>query len=171
MTVTPKLSCVAVLVNPGSSTHASHLKTVQADAQVVGVQVVSAEAGTPDEIDRAFAGLPPKRVRAVIIASDSFFVNQWRQIASLALKYRFPSITQRGLYADAGGLMAYGGNNAENWRRTAAIVDKILKGAKPADIPVEQPMKFELVLNLKTAKALGVTIPPSLLMQAVRVIE
>ena len=171
MTVTPKLSCVALLVNPGSSTHASHLKTVQADAQVVGVQVVSAEASTPDEIDRAFAGLPPKRVGAVIIAADAFFIDQWRHIASLALKHRLPSITQRGPYADAGGLMAYGGNNAENYRRTAVIVDKILRGTKPADIPVEQPTKFELVLNLKTAKALGVTVPPSLLMQAVRVIE
>jgi putative ABC transport system substrate-binding protein len=109
MAVTPKLTCVALLGNPGSSTHASHVATVQADAQGVGVDFVSAEVRTPEEIDHAFAGMPPKRVGAVIIASDALFVSHWQRIASLALKYRLPSITQRGPYADAGGLMAYGG--------------------------------------------------------------
>jgi putative ABC transport system substrate-binding protein len=169
--VKPKLARVALLGNPGSSTYLTQLKNIQADAQTVGVQVLSVEARTPEEIDRGFAGMPPKQVEAVMIAADSFLSQQRQQIAALALRHRLPSVTQQRSYAEAGGLMSYGNSGVENMRRTAAIVDKIFKGAKPADIPVEQPTKFQLFINLKTAKALGLTIPPSLLMRAVRVIE
>lgn len=169
--VAPRLARVALLGNPGSSTYLTQLKIIQADAQTVGVQVLSVEVSTPEEIERAFSGMPQKRAEAVMFAADSFLSQQRQQIAALALRYRLPSVTQQRSYAEAGGLMSYGNTAEENMRRTTAIVDKILKGAKPADIPVEQPTKFELVLNLKTAKALGLTIPASVLMRATQVIE
>jgi putative ABC transport system substrate-binding protein len=169
--VAPRLARVALLGNPGSSTYLTQLKNIQADAQTVGVQVLSVEVSTPEEIERAFSGMPQKRAEAVMFAADAFLSQQRQQIAALAIKHRLPSVTQQRSYAEAGGLMSYGNTAEENMRRTAAIVDKILKGAKPADIPVEQPTKFELVLNLKTAKALGLTIPSSVLMRATQVIE
>jgi len=169
--VAPRLARVALLGNPGSSTYLTQLKIIQADAQTVGVQVLSVEVSTPEEIERAFSGMPQKRAEAVMFAADAFLSQQRQQIAALALRHRLPSVTQQRSYAEAGGLMSYGNTAEENMRRTAAIVDKILKGAKPADIPVEQPTKFELVLNLKTAKALGLTIPSSVLMRATQVIE
>lgn len=169
--VMPKLARLALLGNPGSSTYLTQLKIIQTDAHAVGVQVLPAEARTPEEIDRAFAGMPQKRAEAVMFIADAFLIQQRQQIADLALKHRLPSITQQRSFPEAGGLMSYGNTSEENMQRTVAIVVKILKGAKPADIPVEQPTKFELVLNLKTAKALGVTIPPSLTMRAARAIE
>jgi putative ABC transport system substrate-binding protein len=169
--VKPRLARVALLGNPGSSTYLTQLKNIQADARTVGVQVLSVEVSTPEEIERAFAGMPQNRAEAVMFAADAFLSQQRQQIAALALKHRLPSITQQRSYAEAGGLMSYGNTREENMRRTVAIVDKILKGAKPADIPVEQPTKFELIINVKTGKALGLTIPPSLLMRADQVIE
>jgi putative ABC transport system substrate-binding protein len=108
---------------------------------------------------------------AVIVMNDTFFIQQRRQIAELAAKNRLPSIAAIREYAEAGGLMSYGSNISDNWRRVATYVDKILRGAKPADLPVEQPTKFELFINSKTAKALGLTIPQSLLISADKVIE
>ena len=108
---------------------------------------------------------------AVIVARDGLFVRQAQQITELALKNRLPSISEQAEHAEAGGLMSYGVNQREQFRRAATYVDKILKGAKPADLPVEQPTKFELVINRKTAKALGLTIPNSLLISADKVIE
>jgi putative ABC transport system substrate-binding protein len=108
---------------------------------------------------------------AVIVARDGFYINQTRQITELALKNRLPSISERENYAEAGGLMSYGVSQAEQFRRAATYVDKILKGARPADLPVEQPTKFELVINRKTAKALGLTIPQAFLARADKVIE
>ena len=112
-----------------------------------------------------------QRVDAVVIAADTLFDMHVRQIADFAIKHHLPSITQGGAYARAGGLMGYGINNVEVSRRAAAYVDKILKGAKPGDLPVEQPTKLELVINMKTAKALGLTIPQSLLLRADEVIQ
>jgi ABC-type uncharacterized transport system substrate-binding protein len=171
VTMVPKLSRVAVLGNPGSSTHSAILKNVQAAARTrVGVRVLSVEARTREEIERGFARMTQERADSVIVAADAFLNQQAQHIAPLALKRRLPSISQPRIYAEAGGLMSYGQNTAESYRHAATYVDKILKGAKPADLPVEQPTKFELVVNLKTAKALGLTIPESIRIRADEVI-
>ncbi len=167
----PKLSHVAVLVNPSNTAHTTILKNVEVAAQRVGVRMLSVEARTAQEIENAFSMMSRKYVGAVIVQPDGFFNVQRRQIAGLAMKNRLPSIHLYREYADAGGLMSYGPNNADGFRRAATYVDKIFKGAKPADLPVEQPTKFELIINGKTAKALGLTIPQSLLIMADKVIE
>jgi putative tryptophan/tyrosine transport system substrate-binding protein len=168
----PKLSRVAVLGNPGSSTHSAILKNVRAAALTrVGVRVLSVEARTREEIERGFARMTQERADSVIVAADAFLNQQAQYIAPLALKRRLPSISQPRIYVEAGGLMSYGQNTAESYRHAATYVDKILKGAKPAELPVEQPTKFELVVNLKTAKALGLTIPESVRIRADEVIR
>jgi putative ABC transport system substrate-binding protein len=127
------------------------------------------EARQPNQLARAFSQLKPRRVGALLVVADAAF--QAAEVSRLAGEARLPTIDARGLFAEAGGLLAYGPSFVENYRRAATYVDKILKGAKPADLPVEQPAKFELVINLRTAKALGLTIPPSLLQRADHVIE
>jgi putative ABC transport system substrate-binding protein len=169
--IMPKLSRVAVLLNHGNSSHAAVLKSVQAAAQGTGVKVLPMEARTAQEIETAFSMMSKEKAQAVIVVSDGLFTEHRRQIAEMAAKNRLPSISARGDYAEAGFLMSYSPNFAHSWRRAATYVDKILKGAKPADLPVEQPTKFELVINGKTAKALGLTIPQSLLISADKVIE
>lgn len=172
MTMMPRLSRVAVLGNPGSSTHLAILKSIQAAAlKLVGVRVFSVEARSREEIERGFVMMTQERADGVIVAADPFLIQQARQIALLAVQHRLPSITQPPVYAEAGGLMSYGQSVADSHRYAAAYVEKILKGAKPADLPVEQPTKLELVINRKTAKTLGLTIPQSILLQADRVIE
>ena len=170
-TMVPKLFRVAVVTNPGASHHPALLKNLQAAAQQVGIKILPLEARTAEDIERVFATATRERAEAVIIASDAFFSGQLRQIAALAVKHRLPSIYTLPEYAEAGGLMSYGQDLIEYFRHTATYVDKILKGAKPADLPIEQPTKLELVVNLKIAKALGLTIPQSILMRANRVIE
>ena len=171
-TMVPRLSRVAVLGNPGSSTHSAILKSIQAAALTKGgVRVFSVEARTREEIERGFVMMTQERADGVIVAADPFLIQQARQIAPLAVQHRLPSITQPPAYAEAGGLMSYGQDIADSHRYAATYVDKILKGAKPADLPVEQPAKFMLVINMKTAKALGLTIPPSLLLRADQIIE
>ncbi len=167
----PKLSHVAVLVNPSNPAHATVLKNVEVAAQRVGVRMLPVEARTAPEIENAFSTMSRKNAGAVIVEPDGVFNLQRRQIADLAMKHRLPSIQLYREYAEAGGLMSYGPNNADGHRRAATYVDKIFKGAKPADLPVEQPMKLELVINGKTAKALGLTIPQSLVIMADKVIE
>ena len=167
----PKLSRVAVLGNPGSSTQPGTLKSVQSAAQKIGVRVLPIEAHTPEEIERGFTRMIHERTGAVIIGSDALFILHNRRIAELALKHHLPSIMQTPSFADVGGLTSYGQNTLEGYKRAAIYVDKILKGAKPADLPVEQPTKFELVINMTTAKALGLKIPQSVLVQATKVIE
>ena len=167
----PKLSRVAVLVNPTNSSHSTILKGIQAAASRVGVNILPLEAGNPQEIENAFSMMAQQNAGAVIVALDAFFLQQGRQIAELASKNRLPSVSGSREYAEAGGLISYGQNIADHFRRAATYVDKILKGAKPADLPVEQPTKFELLINRKTAKALGLTIPQSLLISADKVIE
>lgn len=171
MTAVPKLSRVAVLVNPDNSAHPGVLKSVQAAAQKLGVQVLPVTARTPEDIERGFAMMKRERAEAVIVAADAFFVLQRRQIVELALKHRLASMATNREYAAAGGLMSYGQNVADFYRRAATFVDKILKGAKPGDLPIDQPTIFELVINRKTAKTLGITIPQELLLRADRVIE
>ena len=169
--ITPRLSRVAVLVNPANSGHAPVLKSIQAAAQKIGVTVLPAEARNREEIDNAFSMMSKAKAGAVLVISDAFFITQAHQIAGLAAKNRLPSIDSTRQYAEAGGLMSYGNSLGENYRRAATYVDKIFKGAKPGDIPVEQPTTFELAINMKTAKALGIKIPNSILVQATKVIE
>ena len=171
MTAVPKLSRVAVLVNPDNSAHPAVLKSVQAAAQKLGVQVLPVNARTPEDIERGFAMMKRERAEAVIVAADAFFVLQWRQIAELALRHRLASMATNRQHAEAGGLMSYGQNVADFYRRAATFVDKILKGAKPGELPIEQPAIFELVINRKTAKALGISLPQELLLRADKVIE
>ena len=170
-TMIPKLASVAVLMNPGNSTHPAVLKNVEAAAEKLGMKVVPADAGTPSEIESAFTAASRKGAGAVIVAADAFYSGQGPQLAAAELKHRMPTISIYDGNVRAGCLMSYGQNIADFHRQAATYVDKILKGAKPGDLPVEQPTKFELVINLKTAKALGLTVPPALLGRADQVIE
>jgi len=129
------------------------------------------EARDPADFDRAFSDMTRERAGALTSLGGSMFFSERRRLVDLAAKNRLPALYQQREFVDAGGLMAYGANLADNFRRAATYVDKILKGTKPGDLPIEQPTKFELVINTKTAKALGLTIPPSLLQRADHVIQ
>jgi putative tryptophan/tyrosine transport system substrate-binding protein len=167
----PKLSRVAVLVQPENPAHPPRVLRIMSAAQKVGIQVVLAEAGTVPEIEREFAMMTKERANGAIILDDGFFVQESRRIAAQALKHRLPSISAIQAYSEDGGLTRYGPNVVENFRRAATYVDKILKGAKPGELPFEQPTRYSLVINHKTATALGLTIPPALLRQADEVIQ
>jgi len=169
--VVPKVTRVALLQNPDNPASAAQLREAEAAARALRIQPETLEARNPQEIEGAFAAMIRKRAGALLILSAAIFFTQRRQIAELAAKGRLPSIVGTRDYPDAGGLMAYGPSLPDLERRAASFVDKILRGAKPADLPVEQPTKFELVINLKTAKALGLTIPPSVLGRADQIIE
>jgi putative tryptophan/tyrosine transport system substrate-binding protein len=171
LSVASKLSRVAVLLNPGNQSNPLLLKSIQSAALKTSANILPLEARTAPEIENAFAAMTQGKAGAVIVARDGLFISQTRQISELVLKNRLPSISEQSEHAEAGGLMSYGVNQKEQFRRAATYVDKILKGAKPADLPVEQPAKFELVINLKTAKALGLTIPQSHLLRADEVIQ
>jgi putative ABC transport system substrate-binding protein len=147
------------------------LQELQATAPALGVTLLSFEARAANDIDRAFTAMHQERVEALIVVGDAMLGTHQRRVLELAAQARVPAIYNLRGFVDAGGLMSYGAHFEDLYRRAATYVDKILKGAKPADLPVEQPMKFELVLNLKTAKALGLTIPPTLLFQADEVIK
>jgi putative ABC transport system substrate-binding protein len=168
--VVPKVSRVALLRNPGNPADTAMLGEVEAAARALGVRLQTLEARNSQEIDSAFAAMTRERAGALLILPDGVFLSQRSQIADLAVKRRLPSIYGTE-YAEAGGLMSYGANYLDLERRAATFVDKILKGAKPADLPVAQPTKFELVINLRTAKAIGLTISPSLLQRADQVID
>jgi len=129
------------------------------------------EVREESELERAFAGMAAAHVGAVVVQQDPLFISHRRQIIDLAAQSRLPGMYIASFYPDDGGLISYGAHREDLYRRTATYVDKILKGAQPADLPVERPIKFELVINLKTAKALGLTIPPTLLFQADKVIQ
>jgi putative ABC transport system substrate-binding protein len=167
----PKVSRVAVLQNPDHPGHPAQLRQAEGAARALGLQLHIVQAGNAREIDAAFAAMRSQRVGGVLVLRDGLFLAQQTQIVALAAKNRLPAVYGERGQAEAGGLMAYGANVLLMYRRAATYVDKILKGAKPADLPVEQPTQFELVINLKTAKALGLTIPPSLLRRADRVIQ
>jgi putative ABC transport system substrate-binding protein len=169
--VVPGLSRVAVLWNAAGTTSPISWKESQAPARELGLQLQSLTVRHASEFDRAFDAAMKARAGAMAILPDPLFAGHLKRIADLAVQSRLPSIFHLKEFADAGGLVAYGPDRSAMFRRAALYVDKILKGAKPADLPIEQPTKFELVINLKTAKALGLTIPPSLLAQADRVIE
>jgi putative tryptophan/tyrosine transport system substrate-binding protein len=167
----PNLSRVAALSNPANPTHAPRLRAANIAAQGLRVSLELIEARTPSELNKAFATMMRARVGGVLVLTDPMFNVEARRLAQLAATSRLPAMYGFRTWVDAGGLMGYGPNLPDLYRRAAAYVDKILKGAKPGDLPIEQPTKFELVINLKTAKALGLTIPPSLLGRADEVIQ
>jgi putative ABC transport system substrate-binding protein len=167
----PRLSRVGVLLNPDNVSHPAQVTRLVLAGQKIGVQVVLAEASTVAQIEPGFGFLARERAHAVILFGDTFFAQQVREIARGALKHRLPSVFILREYAEAGGLMSYGAPIIDNFRRAATYVDKIIKGGTPAQLPFEQPTKYGLVINMKTAKALGLTIPPSVLQRADRVVE
>ena len=167
----PKLKRIAVITNPASRPHAPLLSRLQTAARQAGKQVLPVSVRMPAEIERGFATMARERADAVIIFADSFLFSQRALIAGLALKQRLPSINAIAGYAEAGGLMNYGLDVNDNFRRVGIFVDKILKGAKPGDIPFEQPTRYYLVINRKTANALGIKISGELLTRADKVIE
>ncbi len=167
----PNVIHVAVLVNPVNASNTSLLKNVQAESQRLHIKILPFNVNTPQGIADAFSMMVRQNAGALIVAQDGFLIQQKNQIVELAAKQRLPSIAGYGEYVEAGGLMSYGINIREITKRAATYVDKIFKGANPGDLPVEQPTTFELFINRKTAKALGLTIPQSLLVQATTVIE
>ena len=167
----PGISRVAVLSNPTDTTQVLLLREAQVAARSLKVHLQVLEARAPSDFAGAFSAMTKERAGGVIIFTSSMFYAEQSRIAELAAQSRVPAIYGVREYAEAGGLMAYGVNLGESFRRAATYVDKILKGARPADLPAEQPNKFELIINLKTAKALGLTVPPSLLGRADGVVE
>ena len=165
----PKVRRVAILSNPANQAHALALKEVAARSAGVHLQLL--EARGPNEFDGAFAAMARERVGALLVMADSTFGFHRARLRDLAAKGRLPTMYGLREHTEAGGLMSYGADARDNFRRAATYVDKILKGAKPGDLPIEQPTKFELVINLKTAKTLGLTIPPSVLGRADEVIR
>ena len=170
-TVVPQVSRISVLYNPVNPSARPALDGAREAARALAVELQIVEVRQPHDLASAFAALTAWRAEALLAISDPVFGNTLAELAQLAATNRLPAIYVRREFAEVGGLLAYGPSWADNFRRVATYVDKILKGTKPADLPVEQPMKFELVINLKTAKELGLTIPPSLLFQANEVIK
>jgi putative tryptophan/tyrosine transport system substrate-binding protein len=166
----PRLFRVAVLVSPPVLAPAT-LKAMEAAARTLGMTVVRFDTRGPGDLEGVFAAMTRARSDALVVNGGPVQFNMRTQIHQLALRHRLPSMSAVIEDVEAGGLMSYGASVSDQWRRAATYVDKILKGTKPADLPVEQPTKFDLVINLKTAKALGLTIPPSLLARADQVIE
>jgi putative tryptophan/tyrosine transport system substrate-binding protein len=167
----PKISRVAVLWNPHDPSSAQQWKESQLAARELGLQLHSMEVSSADQFESAFKKANQVHSSALFVISSALAFSNQNRIADLATKYRLPAIYTRGDFVDSGGLISYGSDQAERLRRAAAMVDKILKGTKPADIPVEQPTKFELVINLKAAKQIGLTIPPNMLVRADKVIK
>ena len=167
----PQLSRVGVIWNPDVRGAVLDYKEMEGPARSLRLQLQSVEVSHADDFARAFSAIAATRGEAVVVIQAPLMFANRNQLVSLAQKHRLVSVYANTDYAEAGGLMAYGVSAAEGWRRAATFVDKILKGAKPGDLPVEQPTKFELVINLKTAKAIGLTIPPSLLRRADRIIQ
>jgi putative ABC transport system substrate-binding protein len=167
----PTVSRVAVLWNPLTAPHGPMLRSTESAARALGLTLQPVDARRPDEIDRAFAAMSRARADALLILVDPMFSALRVRIAELAAKGRLPSIAGLADHVQAGGLLCYGPNQSDLFRRAATYVDRILKGAKPADLPVERPTKFDLAINLKAAKALGLSIPASVLARADEVIQ
>jgi len=167
----PNLSRVGILWNPDFAPNQDRLTSVREAAQALGLTFVPAEARRPDILEQAFATTVSERAQVLVVLSDGVLFNHRGLIGVMAVRNRLPAISAVREYAEAGFLLSYGIDLPDQFRRSAAFVDKIFKGAKPGDLPVERPTKFELVINLKTAKALGVIMPPTLLARADEVIE
>ena len=171
MEAAPGIKRVAVIWNPNSPASADILRETEGAARAMGLQVHPFEAGSPSDVDGALQAVMTARANALITVGDGMLWTQRARIVDFASKHRLPAMFPDREFAEVGGLMAYGPNAADSVRRAAALVDRVLKGAKPADLPIEQPTQMDLLLNLKTAKALGLTVPQSLLVRAERVIE
>ena len=168
----PQSARIAVLANPGAPYHEPWISNLTMAARALGLQLHVVELRRADELDTAFAAMTQERADALILLEDSLLLSGLRgRIVDLAAKHRLPAMYAWRELVVAGGLMSYGPSTPDMHRRAATYVDKILKGTKPADLPVEQPRKFELVINLKTAKQIGLTIPPNVLARADRVIK
>jgi putative ABC transport system substrate-binding protein len=170
----PEVRQIGALWQPGGQgelTEKDTLKAAEVAGRALGVRLQFVEARSPADFEKAFSKMTRARAGALTVLPSNMFINERRRLVDLAAKNRLPAVYSWREFVDAGGLMSYGVNVPGLFRRAATYVDKILKGARPADLPVEQPTKFELVINLKTAKALGLTIPPSLLARADQVIE
>jgi putative ABC transport system substrate-binding protein len=167
----PDAALIAVLVNPDNASAESATRDVQEAAHSTGQQLLVLRASTEGEFDAAFATMAQQKAEALLVASDPFFFSQRNRLVALATQYRLPAIYIYREYPAAGGLMSYGASLPEQYRQVGVYTGRILKGAKPTELPVMQSTKFEFVINLKTAKALGLTIPPSLLATADEVIE
>ena len=167
----PNLSRVGILWNPDFAPNLERLKSTRETSQALGLTLVPAEARELDALEQAFATMVRERAQVLVVLSDGVLFNCRGQIGVMAVRNRLPAISAVREYVEAGLLLSYGIDLPDQFRRSAVFVDKIFKGAKPADLPVELPTKFELVINLKTAKALGITMPPSLLLLADEVIQ
>ena len=170
----PEVSRVALLLKPDAMPDRAkkdRLNAADVAARALGVRLQVVEARGPEDFDRAFSDMTRARAGALAVLATPVFDSERRRLVDLAAKNRLPTVYSYRSYVEAGGLMSYGPDLADSFRRAATYVDKILKGARPGDLPVEQPTKFELVINLKTARALGLTIPPSVLIRADQVIE
>ena len=167
----PKLRRVAVLSNPANPAQPRAIDKVKVAARSLAIPLQLLEARGPNEFAGAFAAMAKQRVEALLVVAEGLFLRHRARLADLEAKYRLPSMHGLKENVEAGGLMSYGPSVVVTFRRAAVFVDKILRGTKPADLPVEQPTTFELVINLKTAKALGLTLPPALLQRADQVIE
>jgi putative ABC transport system substrate-binding protein len=169
--VVPAASRVAVLANPTNPSHPGFLKDLKVAARTLGKELQIVEARDPEQIESSFVAMTKGRAAALLVLTDSLFFGQRQAIAELAGARRLPAMYSQREFAERGGLVSYGPSLPEMFQRSAAHVDKVLRGAKPADLPVEQPAKFELVINLKTARTLSLSVPQSLLLRADRVIE
>jgi putative ABC transport system substrate-binding protein len=169
--VLPKVSRVAVLTNPGNQVHAAFWREAQVAARKLAVQLQPLELRGPEDFESAFTSAARGRAGAVLAFDDPLTLGYKTWIVALAAKHRLPAMYGFREFPDVGGLMSYGPRSVDNYRRAATYVDKILKGTKPADLPVEQPMRFEFVINMKTAKALSLSIPPAVLVRVDQMIE
>jgi ABC-type uncharacterized transport system substrate-binding protein len=167
----PSATRVAVLLNPDNSSSQPQLQLTQKAGSALGLSILSVEAKRLDDIDRAFATMRAKHATALLLIADGLLGSNRKRIIELTAKSRLPAIYWRREFVEDGGLMSYGASVGDLYRRAATYVDKILTGAKPAELPVEQPTKFDLVINTKAAKSMGLTIPPSLLQRPDQVIE
>jgi putative ABC transport system substrate-binding protein len=167
----PDLSYVAVLANSANPANAASVREIEAAARPLKMKLDLFDVGNTTNLDRALATIRRSGVQAVIVTNDPFFTPNRTKLVQFAASNRLPTVYFFKIFAESGGLMVYGASLEDSYRTAATYVDKIFKGAKPADLPIEQPTRFELVINLKTAKALGLTIPPSLLLRADKVIE
>ena len=167
----PRISRVAALLNPAQAAGTRiTLQKMRSAAKLLRMELQPLEVRAPDEITAAFTAIANRRIDAVVVQLDTLFAANAREIARLALQHRLPAVGNKD-FADAGGLIGYGANVEQLYRRAAVFLDKILKGAKPGDLPIEQPTRFELVINMKTAKALDLKVPQSILLRATEVIE